>query len=209
MRMTARWGLGAALALAVAACGGGSHPAASAATTSSSPPAPSSSAPAISAAALAARILPVPRGFTLATKPAAPIGPLSPAAFNTLAGAGSSVTLGFVDGQSTTFDSATTGDSAEVDLLQFAASTGAISFVTGTADALASDTSQAPVKGTDPAIAGSVTVSATKEDATHTAEYDVVARQGDLVMIVQYATDLGAAHQAAAFALALAQYDRL
>lgn len=157
---------------------GGSAPAGAKSTTSTSSATRSESA----------RVIHAPIGYELDTQPGFTNGPVSPAAFDTWVGAGSTTSFGFVDGYDVTYASTATNESIEVTLFRFHSPAGAAAF-TNAAVTQWGASSLSPEGKTIRAIQGSTVQVGTKTGSDGFYLVDAFARKGDTMMVIEYAND--------------------
>jgi hypothetical protein len=134
---------------------------------------------------LTTRVISAPIGYEVSNQPGTTNGPITPAAFDTLVGAGSARSFGFVDGYDVNYDSTATSESIEVTLFSFHSPAGAAAFTTAAMTQWEAS-SLAPARKTIPAIRGSVVQVGTKAfDGFYFV--DAFAQKGATMMVIEYA----------------------
>ena len=133
---------------------------------------------------VAPRVIHAPIGYEMSSGSGATNGPVSPAAFDSWIGQGSTAAYGYVSGNDVTYDNTATNESIEVTVFSFRSHADAAAFASAAMTGWGA-ASLAPEVKTIRAIRGSTVQLATKAGSDGFYLVDAFARKGDKVMLVE------------------------
>jgi hypothetical protein len=133
---------------------------------------------------VAPRVIHAPIGYEMSSGSGATNGPVSPAAFDSWIGQGSTAAFGYVSGDDVTYDNTATSESIEVTVFSFHSHADAAAFAAA-AETGWGASSLAPEIKTIRAIRGSTVQVGTKAGSDGFYLVDAFAQKGDTVMLVE------------------------